>query len=100
MKKVPFGIIYTAQQFLHLSVLQISLSACSIELSSALNSNSLAKFTWQQKDQNSRGEKNHILATKRSVSRLQYFSTYISHLFNVRLAGHVMGADELYKLLV
>ena len=76
----------------HLSVLQISLSACSIVLSSALNSNSLAKFTC--------GEKIMIHApwgNKKSRSMLLEVD---SHLLDVGLAGHVVGADKLNELLV
>ena len=81
----------------NLRALQISLSACSIVLSSALNSNSFAKFTFKN---------DHfglLLAEgfQEICNKQDNVSQRIhTNLLNVWLSGDIMGADILNELLV
>ena len=81
----------------NLRVLQISLSACSIVLSSALNSNSFAKFTFKNDS--------FCLLLAESFQEICNKEDNVSqrihtNLLNVWLSGDIMSADILNELLV
>ena len=81
----------------NLRVLQISLSACSIVLSSALNSNSFAKFTLKNDYFGLLLAESFQEICNKEDNVSQRIHT---NLLNVWLSGDIMSADILNELLV